>query len=142
MPGQRSSKKRQVQSDAVSPKNGAYFCASDAPWGGFINIKLDEEQAATFVEWFKDHARNVDSLVDDILAQSAKITLAYDGEHEAYISTISGAIVSGSSERYVATSRAGTLIEALALLAWKHFYVCDGDYGNYKPSNGSFMKWG
>lgn len=142
MPGRRRGKSNVEQVAEQSPPRGMYYTDNEAAWGGFINIRLDDEQKSAFYAWLEDAAQTIHQLTDDVLGHEAKVSLAYDTKNSCYIVSYTGALVLGSNERYVVTSRAGTLHEALALAAWKHFYLCDGDYGNYKPSNGSFMNWG
>jgi len=142
VPGRRKAKSNVEQVAEQSPQHGLYFCDPEAAWGGFINIRLDDEQKSGFYAWLEGASQAIHQLTDDVLGQDAKVTLAWDGKNSCYIVSYTGCLVLGSNERYVATSRAGSLHEALALAAWKHFYLCDGDYGNYKPSNSSFMSWG
>lgn len=138
MPGKRKPK------GEAKPKveHGIYYCEPEAVWGGFINIRLDDEQKSSFFEWFEGSSGDVARLWDDLLIQEAKVTVVWDVEHQCYITTVAGTLVEGSSERYVSTSRAGTLLEAMALTVWKHFYLADGDYGNFRPKDGGFMSWG
>jgi len=120
-----------------------YNLPSEAPWGGFINIRLDDEQRADFFGWLEANTAHFPAMFDDMLGEGVKVTFAYDGEHEAYICTVTGGLVGSSpTNRYASTSRAGTLNEVIALTVWKHFVLCEGDYGNYSPKNASFMKWG
>lgn len=137
---------RKAKGASNAPKakveQGIYWLPNEAAWGGFINIRLDDEQKSSFLAWFEDNSSTVSGYVDDVLAEGMKVSLAYDRENQCYIATFTGALVSGSNERYVATSRAGTLNECLGLAVWKHFYLADGDYGNFKPKNSTMMSWG
>lgn len=142
MPGKRKPKGQSNVEQVSEQQNGMYYTSNEAAWGGFINIRLDDEQKANFYAWLEGASGSIHQLTDDVLGHGAKVSLAYDTQNSCYIVSYTGALVLGSNERYVVTSRAGTLHEALGLAAWKHFYLCDGDYGNYKPSNGSFMNWG
>jgi hypothetical protein len=137
MPGKRKPK----GDPKPTVQHGIYYCDAEAAWGGFINVRLDDEQKEEFGVWYAENAANVGSFVEDILGEEAKVTLVYDRENECFVASVTGAIVGGSNERYVATSRAGTMIEVMGLLVWKHFFLADGDYGNYR-TNGTMMKWG
>jgi len=137
VPGKRKAKtpaKPQVD-------HGIYYCDAEAVWGGFINIRLDDEQKSEFFTWLEGNAQHVSGYVEDLLGEEAKLTMVYDRANQCFVVTVAGTLVGGSSERYVSSSRAGTLPEALALTAWKHFVLADGDYGNYR-TNGSMMSWG
>ena len=137
MPGKRKPKTPSVP----VASRGVYYCHSEAVWGGFINVRLDDEQKAEFYTWLDGNSQHVSGYVDDLLAEEAKVTLAFDRENDCYLVTVSGALVGGSTERYVSSSRAATLPETLALTVWNHFVLADGDYGNYR-TNGTMMKWG
>lgn len=137
-------RKKKTDATETSPKveQGIYWTDNEAVWGGFINIRLDDEQKSSFHAWFEDNASAVARDVDDILAEGMKVSLAYDRENQCYIASFTGALVGGSNERYVATSRAGTLNECLGLAVWKHHALANGDYGNFKPKTGTMMSWG
>lgn len=122
--------------------HGVYWLPNDAAWGGFINIRLDDQQKQTFFAWFADAGQSIHTLLDDVLIEGMKVAFSYDRENQCYIVTFTGALVSNSNERYCATSRAGTLIECLGLSVWKHFYLADGDYGSFKPKTGQMNNWG
>lgn len=137
-------RKRQGVKADEKPKaeQGIYWLPNEATWGGFINVRLDDEQKSSFHAWYEDNSSTVSGYVDDVLSEGMKVSLAYDRENQCYIATFTGALVGGSNERYVATSRAGTLNECLGLAVWKHFYLADGDYGAFKPKTSTMMSWG
>lgn len=137
MPGKRKAK----ATAKPSVQHGMYFCDPEAVWGGFINIRLDDEQKALFFEWLEGNAQFVSGYIEDLLGEEAKVTIVYDLANQCYVVTVAGTLVGGSTERYVSASRAGTLPEAFALTAWKHFVLAEGDYGNYR-TNGSMLSWG
>jgi len=121
---------------------GVFWLPNDAAWGGFINVRLDDEQKQTFIEWFEEGDGTVHVYLEDILAEGMKVAFAYDRENQCHIVTFTGALVGGSNERYCATSRAGTLTECLALAVWKHVHLAAGDYGSYRPASGKLNNWG
>lgn len=123
-------------------EQGMYWLPNDAAWGGFINIKLDDEQKQTFFTWFADAGLAVHQLMDDLLGNGAKVTWNYDRENSCYLVAVTGALVSGSNERYCVNSRAGTLVECMGLAVWKHFYLADGDFGAFRPASGKLNNWG
>jgi len=121
---------------------GVFWLPNDAVWGGFINVRLDDEQKQTFTTWFEDNPASVHQLLDEVLGEGMKVAFAYDRENQCNIVTFTGALVGDSNERYCATSRAGTYTECLALALWKHFYLANGDYGNFKPRTSQMNSWG
>lgn len=124
-------------------KKQPYHLENDAPWGGFLNIRLTDEQRDNFFVWYRDASVNVEAALDEMLGLGCKLTFAFDGEHDCYICSVTGGLVGENrSHRYTSTSRASTYHEALALTVWKHYVLCEGDYGNYSPRTHEFMKWG
>lgn len=136
-------KKKEAASEAqdTAPK-GRYWSPNDAVWGGFINLKLDDEQKQTFYAWFENPPVAVVHLLEDLLGAGAKVGMAYDEQNQCHVASVTGALVSNSNERYCVTSRAGTFTECLALAVWKHFYLTDGDFGNFVPRTGRMNNWG
>lgn len=120
-----------------------YDIPGDAPWGGFINIRLDDEQRTEFYNWLEPNTVHFPAMFDDMLGEGVKASFSFDAEHDCYICSVTGALVGFSPDtRYASTSRASTLNEVIALTVWKHFELCRGDYGNYSPKHAAFMKWG
>jgi len=117
---------------------GRFWLPNDARWGGFINIRLSEEQTGEFHGWYAVNQQHVAGYLDDHLADGVKFGAAYDAENECVIVTYTGALVSKSNERYCVTSRAGTLSAAVALAVWKHEVLAQGDYGAYNVRTGEF----
>ena len=123
-------------------EQGAYWLPPDAKWGGFLNVKLDEAQKSAFYR-FADENRGFHWLaLDDALSQGLKFGATYDRENQAYVVTLTGALVVGSNERYCSTSRAGTLDEAIAVAMYKHDVMAQGDYSDFMPRTGTFKQWG
>lgn len=120
---------------------GRYWLANDAAWGGFINIKIDDEQKSDYHTWCQENPDEGWVILTDIINAGMKVAFAYDDENQCYISTLTGALVSNSNERYCMTSRAGTLGDVIALSSWKHAVLVGGDYGNFR-TNGRMSNWG
>jgi len=137
VPGKRKAK----ATPTPKVQHGIYYCDAEAVWGGFINIRLDDEQKAQFYAWLEGNSQFISGYIEDLLGEEAKITIVYDIANQCYVVTVAGTLVGGSTERYVSSSRAATLPETLALTAWKHFVLAEGDYGNYR-TNGSMLSWG
>lgn len=140
MPRKKSTKKSSAESPHASQQ---YFLENDAPWGGFINIRLDDAQKEDFTLWYNTYTEHVMNYWQDLLNMGCKVSFSFDAEHEAYVCTIMGSLVgSQATHRYASTSRAGTLDMVIALSVWKHFVLAEGDYGNYKPKDNTFMQFG
>jgi hypothetical protein len=107
-----------------------------------LTLEQDSDLAMRFYR-FADENRNFHWLaLDDVLAQGVKFGATYDRENQAYVVTLTGALVQGSNERYCTTSRAGTLDEAIAIAMYKHDVMAQGDYSDFMPRTGTFKQWG
>lgn len=111
-------------------------------WGGFINIKIDDETKGVFERFSTDPEVNIWRSVEDALATALKLGISWDSENQCFIATYVGAGVVGSNERYCLTARAGSMAEAVALLVFKDVIMCEQDWGRFKPRTGEVNNWG
>jgi len=123
-------------------EQGEFFCASDAAWGGFVNIKLSELQKTEFKLWYQENPGEAVSILRDFLNEGGKLSVTFDREHDSFVVTYTGALMGNSGDRFAASSRAGVLDEALAIMAWKHGHLAEGDYGNWRPFGNTMERWG
>lgn len=142
MPRKTSTPKEALDTPANNVPQGRFWLPNDAPWGGFVNIQLTDEQKAEFHAWLAENKQHVAGYLDDHLGDGIKFGASYDRQNEACVVTYAGALMGKSNHRYCVTSRAGTLDQAIALAVWKHEVLAQGDYGNYKPRSGEFLKFG
>lgn len=141
MPRKKSSSPS-VDTPEKNVPQGKFWLPNDARWGGFINIRLTDAQKGEFEAWVAEAAKHVPGYLDDHLAEGVKFGASFDRENECTVVTYTGALVANSNERYCCTSRAGTLDLAIALAVWKHEVLAAGDYGNFSPKTGDFLKFG
>jgi hypothetical protein len=129
----------------IEPENvrQPYLLDNEAPWGGFINIRLDDEQTEQFFAWYEENKPNVAPYFDEMLGAGIKASVSYDAAHQCYVMALTGALMGSTPKsRFCSTSRASTLPEVTALSVWKHVVLARGDYGNYRPKGGGFMSFG
>lgn len=136
-PAKKSSER---SSDRI--KAQPYWTPNDAAWGGFINVRLAEEDKLKFAEWWDDAGVDVPQVMQDLVGLGAKLGVSYDGENECFITTLMGRLVGETDDRYCMVTRAGTFSEAWALMCWKHLVVAEGEYGDFRPKTGKFDHWG
>jgi len=136
-------RKKATKSPPVSQvEQGEFYCAADAAWGGFVNIKLSELQKAEFKLWYETTPSEAVDILRDFLNEGGKLSVTFDREHDSYVVTYTGALMGNSGDRFAASSRAGVLDEALAIMAWKHGHLAEGDYGNWRPFGNTMDHWG
>lgn len=131
-----------VDTPEKNVEQGKYWLPSEAKWGGFVNISVDDDLKLAFHGWAEINAHDASSYLEDLLNEGIKFSLAYDRENECFISTFTGRLVLVSNERYAMTSRAGTMADVIALSVWKFLIYAGGDCGNYAPKTGRMMNWG
>jgi len=123
-------------------EQGEFFCKNDAAWGGFVNIKLSELQKAEFKLWYETRADEAGILLRNFLNAGGKLSIIFDREHDSFVVTYTGALMGNSADRFAVSSRSSDLNEALAIMAWKHDYLAEGDYGNWRPFGNTMEHWG
>lgn len=130
-------------SPAVAQRTQHLFRLDEnAQWGGFINIRLSDDNKADFSTWYDENAGQAGLLLDDLLGQGMKVAFSFDAENSCYICTFTGKLLASSGDRFCMTTRAGRLEEVIALACWKHFSLAKGDYDNFRPKTGNFSSWG
>lgn len=120
---------------------GKYWVTNDAPWGGFINVAVNDAERDDFKSWLVEHAQDVPSMLDDLMGEGMKYGCTFDRENGCYVATLTGGLVVGSNLRCCVTSRAGTWAECDGLAVWKHYVLCGGDYGDLLAT-GRKRNWG
>lgn len=129
-------------SEAIAKQQRTFHLAEGAEWGGFINIKLSEEQKEAFHAWHAGAGNEPALILDELLGAGMKVTLAYDRENECYICSYTGKLATFSSERFVTTTRAGTMSEVIALAVYKHAYIARGVYDDFMYTSKKAPNWG
>lgn len=118
----------------------SYRLAEAAAWGGFLNVRLDDQQKADFSVWWDENVNLSAQILEELLAAGIKVTLAYDAGNDSWLCSLTGRLVSDSDERFVTTTRAASMAEVIALACYKHVYIQRGVYKRY--SNNNKPLWG
>lgn len=106
-------------------------------WGGFVDIRLTEDQKAQYKHWQENGAREgMWLLFTDILAIGVRFSLSWDLDNDCFTAAFTASIPSMGDRRYSLTARAGTWETAVYLLVWKHEFLMEGDWTNYRPRTG------
>lgn len=138
-----TAKKKQTPSTAPNLQGQPYLCSETAQWGGYVNVRLNEEQKGGFNAWFQEHGTLYWEMMIEVIGDGMKVSFAYDNSHSCYMVTFTGNLLrTPEGDRFVCTSRSASLEEAMALAVWKHFILAHGDYSNYMPKTQNFMQWG
>lgn len=114
----------------------------DPLWGGFLNLRLSEQEIAMFRDWHATQGANLWVLFEDILSAGLKFSIAWDGENQCYISSFTGLLIPAMPSRFATSARALTWEESIALLLFKHDVLADRNWANFMPKTGTLNQFG
>ena len=116
----------------------------DLEWGGFINVRIDEDDKVQFEIWSEGNRSNLWVDFQEYLSRGFKFSLSYDPKGDFYLATFTAAGVKliGIDLRCCLTARAPVWEVAIALLMFKHEVLAKGNWGNYLPSQLKFANFG
>lgn len=119
-----------------------FYINTTADWGGFINIKVTDDEKTAFEAWFVLHRQECLAALDDLMGEGMKIALSFDHENECYICSFTGRGWESSTHRWCMTTRAGTFDEVIGLALYKHWEIAQGSWGDYRPDGTKKPSWG
>jgi len=128
--------------NATKPTTTKAAPKPELDWGGFLNLRLDDEHKAAFDTWHEAARETIGVLLDDAMIDGLKVSIAYSPENEAYVVTFTGQLIPSHQTRYAASAWAATWQEATALMCWKHFVLVEGNWFDFLPHNGKLKRWG
>lgn len=135
MPRERKQTGKNARADVNA--NRPYYCASDAAWGGYVNLRVTEDERSDFDGWFIEEEANLSDMLAQAIVDGLKVSVSYDAENSSAIATFTGAGCIGDKARYVLTARNADWWSAIALLLYKHHVLLDADWGRFRPANGT-----
>lgn len=130
------------QESPAPHSRGKYECKPDALWGGFVNIRLNDDHKAAFTEWQSQNSIYVWQAFEDLLGLGMKVSFGYDAENECTIVTFTGRLLAAADDRRCVTSRHATAELALALAVWKHTELARGYYDAFAGDDKRVMNFG
>lgn len=127
-----------------SSKTGTPVSAKDADWGGFINVRMTDDDKAKFALWEAENGRSLWTAFAELLGKGMKFSLAYDADGDFYLATFTaaGADLIGIDLRCCLTARAPEWERSISLLIYKHEVMAEGDWGKYRPKSQTFDRLG
>lgn len=112
------------------PGKGAPLNGKQLPWGGFINVNLNQADKAAFIDWKELQGDSIRATIEDLVSIGFKLSLSYDAPGDFFLACFTGeglALV-GDEARYCLTARAPGMGDAIALLLYKHWVMLDRDW--------------
>lgn len=132
------SRKNQPSNTGKAPSNNS------PEWGGFIDVRMEEQDKLDFGIWSEQNAEQVWVDFLDLLGSGFKFGLSYDAQGDFYLATFTahGKELIGLDDRYCLTARAPNWETALALLVFKHLIMTRGNWGAYRPKQRQIDNFG
>jgi len=106
------------------------------PWGGYLNVRLNEDQKQQFSQWYSELGDDVWELFLQSLMEGMKFSLTYDSGTDTYTACLTNSPrhTCGVSSLYVLSAFAPDWRLAVAALMFKHYQLLGGTWENYSPS--------
>jgi hypothetical protein len=116
----------------------------DVPWGGYVDIRMDDDDIAQFRVWSTAEAESFWLEFVELLGAGFKFGLSFNVEGDFYLATFTahGDRLIGLDLRYCLTARAPSWEEAVMLLLFKHLVMARGSWGNFKPKTRKMERFG
>jgi hypothetical protein len=127
-----------------SSSKGTPLAGRQDNWGGFINVRLLDQDKADFAVWQADNAATLWTDLQEYLATGFKLSLSYDADGDFYLATFTaeGREIIGIDLRCCLTARAPEWETAISLLIFKHEVLAQRNWGSYRPASMTFDKLG
>jgi len=105
-------------------------------WGGYLNVRLNQEQLKNLEVWRKELGDDVWELFLELLKNGMKFSLVYDPDIDTYTCSLinSPRCTCGVNSLYVLSGFAPSWYEAVAVVIYKHYQILGGTWENYSPS--------
>jgi len=111
---------------AKSPKQ----TKSKVEWKGYLRVNLTDEQEKHFDAWFPTQVIQISDL--GILANNGfRFSMAFDDFHQGVVCSLYAASQKLSWAGWTLTAWAESAEEAMALLFYKHYIVCEEDWEHF-----------
>lgn len=111
-------------------------------WGGYVDLKIDEETKVQFSAWYEAMADEIWSHVSDTVDTGLKFGVGWDAANDCYISSFTGNGVKGNADRFCLTARSARMDESIALLVFKHVVMMNCDWATHFRPRGNGFSWG
>ena len=100
---------------------------------GYLRVNLTEEQDKHFDEWFPTQIIQIGDF--GILCNNGfKFALAWDNFHQGVVASLYANDPKLSWSGWILTAWADSAEEAIALLFYKHYIVCEEDWEHFKDA--------
>ena len=119
-----------------------YYAEPDAPWGGFVDLVLEESERSDFDAWSESDAPAVWSGLAEGLVDGLNLSVKYDLQNACFAASLLGRGFGASPDRHCLLARASTPGEAIALVIYKHVILSGGDWSRWIASSGNRRQFG
>lgn len=99
-------------------------------WKGYLNVNLDDAEAAAFEAWETERVFGI-SDVAILVDNGYKFTLAWDAFHSGFTASLYSSLPILAWPGYTLTAWAGSAEDAMRLLFFKHYIICEEDWERF-----------
>jgi hypothetical protein len=97
----------------------------------FVALRVSEEQKVAFQQWASDNEDDLPELLVNFVGDNYKVSLNLDARNDCYIASATGTDDNRINRAKCMTARSKNLMEALFLLLYKHYVMCEaGSWGD------------
>lgn len=113
----------------------------DFKWKGFVNLQMSGDQRAAFQDW-QDENDDPFVLMTIVLTSGYKLGQTYNPSNQSFIATLTCTDMELPNGGYVMSAFHSSLEDAIAVLMYKHFNICneiwpiEGYDGDKRPTFG------
>jgi hypothetical protein len=100
-------------------------------WQGYLRVNLTKEQEAAFDLWFKEADIQIGNL-GNMANAGYKFSCSWDDFHDGVSASFFAASPKLAWSGWSLTAWAQSVEEAVGLLFYKHYVVCDQDWEHFK----------
>jgi len=99
-------------------------------WKGYLRVNLTDEQEAHFDEWFPSQVIQISDF--GILCNNGfKFSMSWDSFHDGVVASLFASDPKLAWAGWILTAWADSAEEAVGLLFYKHYVVCEEDWEHF-----------
>lgn len=102
-----------------------------AEWQGYLRVNLTDQQDADFDLWKEKEAIQLTDL-DILLNNGYKFSLNWDDFHDGVSASLFASSTKLSWAGWVLTAWSDNVTDAMLLLFYKHYIICEEDWEHFK----------
>lgn len=125
-----------------APPLPPFATTSDTPWGGYVNLTLDENDKVAYHAWLEMNHDYLDQLLGDVLSEGVQFSIKYAPAQQSFIVTLTTKPRPDLDMRCCMSSWSNSPSDGIYISLYKWVQVLGKDMSDYRPSTSQFARWG